>query len=74
MRNNIFGSGAILSPEDNRDYKINKLIAGAGSPTFELPATYINPLAKDIQVLDQGMSSMCVACSLAYLRWLCEYT
>lgn len=69
-----FGSGALLSPEDNRDYKINQLIAGAGSPGFDLPATYINPLAKDIKVLDQGMSSMCVACSLVYLRWLCEYT
>lgn len=64
-------TGALPSPIDQRDYQIHNLIAGAGSE--ELPSEYINPLSKTIKVLDQGLSSECVACSLSYLRYLTEY-
>lgn len=65
------GRGGLISPEDTRDYQLNDLIAAAGST--ELPLEYINPHVSEITVLDQGSSSTCVACSLAYLKWLCEY-
>lgn len=61
--------GAIVSPADKRDYKLKDLISCAAT----LSETYINPLVKDIEILDQGTSNECVACSLAYLRWLTEY-
>lgn len=65
-----YSHGAILSPKDERDYQFKDLIAGVG--LSQLPSEYINPLVKDIQVVDQGQSQTCVACSLAYLRWLTE--
>lgn len=62
--------GAIPSPIDERDYQITDLIPCSG----RLPDTYINPLVNEIEILDQGMSNECVACSLSYLRWLTEYS
>ena len=64
-------NGAIPSPIDERDYQLSDLIA-CGS-AHSLPSEYINPLVKDIEILDQGTSSTCVACSLSYLRYLIEY-
>lgn len=66
-----YKSGALPSPKDDRDYKLENLIACA--PSAALPSEYINPLVQEIEVLDQGLSSECVACSLSYLRWLMEY-
>lgn len=66
-----YQAGVIASPKDERDYQIESLIAGAAVPT--LPSSYINPLVETIEILDQGTSSECVACSLSYLRWLTEY-
>lgn len=63
--------GAIPSPKDDRDYQLTDLIVCA--PNSALPSSYINPLVSKIEILDQGASSECVACSLVYLRWLCEY-
>ena len=65
-----YSHGAIPSPKDDRDYQFTDLIAGAR--LSELPSEYINPLVSDIQVVDQGASETCVACSLSYLRWLNE--
>lgn len=63
--------GVIESPKDNRDYQIESLIAGVAS--MNLPSEYVNPQIENIEVLDQGASQECVACSLSYLRWLTEY-
>ena len=65
-----YSFGAIPSPIDERDYQITDLIPCSG----QLPDTYINPLVNEIEVLDQGTSNECVACSLSYLRWLTEYS
>lgn len=65
-----YSFGAIPSPIDDRDYQITDLISCSG----QVPNTYINPLVSEIEVLDQGTSNECVACSLSYLRWLTEYS
>lgn len=67
-----YTTGAILSPPDERDYQFKNLIAGVA--LRPLPATYKNELVSGITVVDQGTSQECVACSLAYLRWLTERT
>lgn len=74
MKNNEikYSFGAIPSPKDSRDYQLVDLIPSAASPAA-LPNEYVNPLAEDIEILDQGSSSTCVACSLSYLRYLMEY-
>lgn len=68
--NNKYSFGAVPSPPDERDYQLASLISGAG----QLPNEYINPLVNEIDILDQGSSNECVACSLSYLRWLAEYS
>ena len=45
-----YSLGAIPSPEDKRDYQITDLIACA--PSASLPSEYINPIVKDIEILD----------------------
>ena len=70
MLNQKYISGAIPSPPDERDYLFDNLVAGVSLPA--LPTEYKNPLVEDITILDQGVSSECVACSLSYLRWLTE--
>ena len=64
--------GAIPSPEDKRDYQFTDLVAGV--PSAETPSSYLNPIVSDIQVVNQGTSETCVACSLSYLRWIVEKT
>lgn len=63
-----YGTGAIPSPVDERDYKITYLLACAS----QLPDTYINPIARDIPILNQLTTDMCVACSMVYTRWIQE--
>lgn len=67
MEERKFG-GAIPSPKDNRDYKIETLIAGA--PQDFIPAYYKTTIK--IPRLDQGKSSECVACSLSYIKYIQE--
>ncbi len=64
-----YRGGFIPSPKDDRDYKLSELI----SCSARLPEEYINPLVNEIEIVDQGSSLECVACSLAYLRYLTEY-
>lgn len=64
-----YGLGAIPSPKDERDYQLSELIASASS----FPDEYINPIARTVNVFNQGGTSMCVACSLSALRWFTEY-
>jgi hypothetical protein len=56
-------NGVLLSPEDSRDYTINKFKVAAA---FQLPNEYTIPYVPDVQ--NQYFSSMCVAFSLAGLK------
>lgn len=60
--------GVLPSPEDNRDYPINKLIAKAP----KLPRYCRTDLGQP--VLDQGEVGCCVAETLATIKWLQENT
>ena len=60
-------NGFIPSPQDERDYKLDKLIARA----IRIPEVYINPTP--LIILDQGKTSSCVACSAAQAKHIIEY-
>ena len=62
--------GAIPSPYDGRDYSLSRIVPIAGAAVAE--SEYENPLGKTVPVFDQGLSNMCVACSLSTARWLTE--
>ena len=59
-------SGVIKSVDDDRDYKINKLIKTA----VKLPDKYINPITPII--FNQGNVGCCVGCSSAQIKHYIE--
>lgn len=59
--------GAVPSPEDTRDYKLDQLVAAAP----KLDRIFVNPV--NAPVFDQGQTSECVACSLALCKYHIEY-
>ena len=62
------GYEVIDSPYDARDYSLDMLVATASENT--LPSSYRTETT--VQVLDQGATSTCVACSLAACRYIQE--
>ncbi len=64
----IHGAGAIPSLADERDYDYRERIACANAVT---PDSYITEYPEF--VYDQGDSNMCVACSLALIRYIQTY-
>jgi hypothetical protein len=60
--------GCFPSPKDDRDYKVKDLIGMASY----LPSSYVTDI--NIPVFDQLTSNECVACSLATIKYIQEYT
>lgn len=70
---NQFGTGALQSPDDERDFQISDLYAAAGVDlaAISLPATYVVPNRPPI--LNQGSTPMCVAYSTSSLKSYQDY-
>ena len=64
----LHGFGAVPSKKDARDFDYGKRIACANE---SLPEQYITEYPEF--VYDQGTSNMCVACSLALMRFIQTY-
>lgn len=61
-----YSLGCLPSPKDKRDYKLDTLIMSAP----KLPDEYKND--GNIQIIDQGNTSMCVACAIVQAKHLIE--
>ena len=67
----LHGYGAIPSKADKRDYNYSEYISCAAESNEEFPERYITEYPEF--VYDQGTSNMCVACSLALMRFIQTY-
>lgn len=70
---NMFGTGALQSPDDERDFPLEWLLSadGVDPQAIVLPATYVVP--KRPPILNQGNTPMCVAYSTSSMKSYQDY-
>lgn len=63
--------GAFPSPKDERDYLVSKSASPLTMANISTLKEYRTPI--NLEIVNQGDIGCCVACSLAYCRYIAEY-